>query len=126
MFQMVEQRKVWWPVTWDAPIDGGRTMPVKIEMRFILLSPDDAEAIVQTAMALDEESDDGRPQSVRKAEGLLPLIDDWRGVGDEDKQPVDFNIESLGQFFRLPGTFMPVVNAFAACMNGKVEARRKN
>lgn len=126
MFKMVEQRKVWWPVVWDAPVDFGKTQSVKIEMRFVLIGPDDAEAIVQAALALDNEEGSDRPMSDRKAEALKDLIDDWKGVGDDEGNAVAFDADALARFFRMPGTFMPVLNSYVACANGKPEARRKN
>jgi hypothetical protein len=126
MFKMVEQRKVWWPVTWDCPIDNGKTEKAQISMRFILINPDDAQSLIDQAQALDSDDQTGRPASERKAELLMALVDDWKGVGDEEGNLVDFNADALARFFRMPNTFMPVINAFARCMNGAPEERRKN
>jgi hypothetical protein len=126
MFKMVEQRKVWWPVTWDCPMDGGKVQKTQIQMRFVLINPDDAQELINQAQELDSEGQSGRAPSERKAELLLSLIDDWKGVGDEDGNAVDFSADALARFFRMPNTFMPVLNAFARCMSGAPEERRKN
>jgi hypothetical protein len=126
MFKMVEQRKVWWPVTWDCPIDGGKTEKAQISMRFILINPDDGQKLIDQAQDLDGEDEAGRPASERKAELLAELIDDWKGVGDEGGAAVDFSKDALARFFRLPNTFMASINAFGRCMNAAPEERRKN
>jgi hypothetical protein len=126
MFKMVEQRKVWWPVTWDCPVDGGKVSKTQIQMQFILINPDDAQSLIDRAQSLDEDEAGSKPASERKAELLLELIADWKGVGDEEGQAVEFNRDALARFFRMPGTFIPVITAFARCMNGEPEERRKN
>lgn len=126
MFKMVEHRKVWWPVTWDCPVDGGKTQKAQIKMRFILMNTDNAAQLIRQAEALDEEDASALHPSDRKAQLLAQMIDDWEGVGNEEGEKVDFDVDALARFFRLPGTFLPVVESYVRCMNGEPEARRKN
>ncbi len=125
MFKIVEERKVWWPVEWLAPVDGGKVASVKIEMQFVLVSTDDYQRIAQDAGTL-EETDSSLSLSQRKADILMHLIADWKSVGDEDGKAIEFSNASLSRFFGMPGTFLAVLEAYGRCINGIAEHRRKN
>ncbi len=125
MFKIVTHRKVWWPVSFDVALDNGRTQVAKFDMRFIILGVDDAKGIERDAAAIDS-ADEGRPLSQQKAEMLLKIADDWKDVADEDGTKLDFSVESLAKLANVSGMFEAVIAAYAGCLRGRVENRRKN
>lgn len=133
MFVIVKERKVWWPVAWNVPLDGGKFKEIKIDMQFMLLGTDDGLSLTQDAAAIDTDDDpEGRPLSLRKADFLLRFVCDWKGLGqpsDDDPKrnvPLDFSRDALAMLMNMPATFQAVIEAYQNCLAGRTAIRAKN
>jgi hypothetical protein len=129
MFILVEDRKVWWPVAWNAPVDGGKSAEAKFDMQFVLIDTDRYDELETRARDVDDLTpEDLKIQGLaeRKAELLSPLIADWKGVANPDKTPIEYSVEALARLLRQPRTFRAVLDAYSRCASGEAETRRKN
>ena len=122
---MVPNRKVWWPVIWQSPVDNGKVVEAKVSMQFVLKGTDELPDLIARANAIDD-AEDSRPASARKAALMAELISDWRDIGDEAKKPIPYSEDALAEFFGLPATFMATINAYGACLAGEPVVREKN
>jgi hypothetical protein len=129
VFILVEDRKIWWPVVWNAPVDGGKSAEAKFDMQFVLIDTDRYDELEVRAREMDDlTADDLKAQglSERKAELLSPLIADWKGILNPDKTAIEYSVDALARLFRQPRTFRAVLDAYSRCAAGEAETRRKN
>lgn len=135
MFKLVEERRAWQPVTFPGLTEEGERVNNQVEMQFVLLSTDANLKLMQEAgqMTVDtgagegeEGAADSRTISEVMASFGMKIVRDWRGVAEENDDPIKFSEANLARFFNVPGTFEAMLRAYREATTGGKDARAKN
>lgn len=83
----------WWPikVRMPHPEKSGQVIEHAFEMKFAAVGQDKAVATVNEIRAIEDENE----RRERQHDQLLDASRDWRGVVDDDNQPLSFSRELL-------------------------------
>ena len=92
-FNPTAEHTYWWPIkiVKPHPEKSGQWLTESFEMRFASVSSDEAERISKQIAEL--KTDEERAE--HEHDQLLNVSRDWRGVEDDDKQPVPYTREML-------------------------------
>lgn len=90
------EKTINWPVKVDVPTDNGKITQFEFTGIFKRLSDDEREAMIADAPAPTE---DGAPVpnawKAASVDNIMKIMTGWKGVVDEDKQPIEFGRENL-------------------------------
>ncbi len=128
MFVIVDERKIWWPVSVPVPQDNGKVVTEKFRMQFRLRDVDGIQALVSEGYAVARVDDDGdeKKQSEIAAEFVEKLACDWKDVEMPDKTALAFIPENVRTVMRMPGVFDAILEAYRACARGEKATRAGN
>lgn len=84
MFKLTQSPEFWAKVRVEVQTEEGRRSTGEFEVRFKRVKLQDLKAMTEKAF------EDGDANNV-----LRGLVTDWRGMADEDGQPIPFSVEAL-------------------------------
>lgn len=108
MFKLANKNLVWWPVTIDVPVDGGKTQPFEIEVLFDLM----------TKAAAREAASGEQVAAV-----VAPRVIDWRNVADDSGTPLPCTSANVAAMFELPYVERAIVGALVQASSGVAVAK---
>lgn len=116
-----EDATVEWPVTINAPRDGGKTQKFEFVGIFRRLSADEKDAMptMDNAASADEAIDGFIDRALRIMVG-------WRNVVDHDQKPVALDAASLRAAIRAPGGAAVIAGITRAIQEVEAGEKRKN
>jgi hypothetical protein len=127
MFKLVKQRRVWWPVTFPLPADGGETVEGSLELHFTVLDEEQFSLFSEKANKIQLGADGNVPATIDASTDLvLEVAADWRGVLLENGEPAPFNRDNLRELIKQPGVLMALLMGFRDCRTGQGRAREGN
>ena len=135
MFRLVDKRTAWWPVHFAGVTEEGVIVDNKVELRFVVL--DEVEIVDfqgrLTAAGEPLEGENLLPVKERVAaisdrvgKVMLEVVEDWRGVGQENKEPLPFSSDAFLKFLRVSNVPAAIGTAYTHCRAGTREARAGN
>lgn len=88
-----------WPVSVDVPDDGGKIRKFEFTGTFNLLDDDAKDAIAAESRAA-APAEDGSDEAVNawkavSVDRIMHFLADWKGVVDQDKNPVPFSKDNM-------------------------------
>jgi hypothetical protein len=111
-----------WPVSVSIAADGGRTVEHIFTGTFKVLDEDERETLfpdaadkLPTSSSLEAAVDD-----------ILKVMTDWKNVVDENRNPIDFNRETLLTAVRSASGYSVLQGIWEAMRQVRVGARAKN
>ena len=125
MFKLTDKRLAWWPVTFPGVTEEGDVVENAIELRFEILPVNDFAALLAEAPKIDQPGEDAS-LSKRLAEFAARFVRDWRGVHQENGDPIKFSPEELERLMNVPNAFEGAIAAFRDCQAGRSETRLGN
>ncbi|WP_336958754.1 hypothetical protein [Sphingobium aquiterrae] len=130
MFKVVAQQRAWWPITFAGVTEEGVVVENRFDVRFTILDEDENDAFMADAASLlgnnVPEKWKGKPSTHVMAEFVQRIACDWRGVAEENDDPIKFTEENLRRVMRVPNAFKGVMAGYVACRSGRAEARAGN
>lgn len=134
MFRIVSRRTAWWPVRFGGVTEDGKIVQNEVELRFIIL---DEDAIVDFYARLEQVNQSafatglpGDTEPLSQSATILPLmlevVDDWRGIGDENGKALPFSPDNFLQFLKVPNVGRAVGAGYRDCRAAVPEARAGN
>ncbi len=113
MFKLKEDKRFWWPVKVDVPVDG-RHATHKFQAHFLLLDQDE----IDETLGGDYDDDDSADRDL-----LRKVLVDWKQVADEDGNAIEFSDEARDRLLRIPYVRVALVRAYFQAIAGR---RKKN
>ena len=94
-FVLSEERRVFWPVIINEPVDGGKVQRRKIELQFRIVDCDDWDESGESIL-----------------DALMNNITGWKGIELQDRTPVEFSDEALMSLLKLPYARTAIWNTY--------------
>ena len=88
-YQVVKDRKVWWPVIVRVQQDGGKIAEKRFSAQYTVLTRSQRKSLEEKLKTMTEDE---------AAEELLKFVHDWKDIIDEDKKELPF---SRDEYFNL-------------------------
>ena len=128
MFIIVEERKIWWPVSVPVPQDNGKITYDKFRMQFRLRDVDGNRDLINEGFDVTQvnENGDEKKQSELSAEFIEKLACDWKDVELPNKEALEYTSDNLRLVMRMPGVFDAIMAAYVACARGEKATRAGN
>lgn len=118
MFKLVQNETAWWPVAWNGVAENGSIVENRIEVKFTILGRSEFKKLF---MADTAEDDDDRDRAVAER-----IMQDWRGVADEDGKPLPFTPEFRDMWLDIAAVPTAVIQAYTRLLLAAPEVREKN
>jgi hypothetical protein len=92
-----KDKSITWPVKVEVAADGGKIKKYEFTGVFRRLDDDEKEAIDDELKSADASSGDegGNVWKVRNVDAIMRIMADWKGVADQDKNPIEFTRDNL-------------------------------
>lgn len=85
-----------WPVKVEIAADGGKIKKYEFTGTFRRLDDDEKEAIDAELKSADASGEEGsNAWKVRNVDAIVRVMDGWKGVADQDKNPIEFTRDNL-------------------------------
>lgn len=131
MYKIVANPRAWWPVTWPGVSEEGEVVENRIEMRFVIHSEDDHQALINEVSELSRRADESvgeekQSLSFYYTELVQRIAVDWRGVLAENGEPLKWEQENIRLLMNQPGVFAASVAGYRSCRTGGKEVREGN
>jgi hypothetical protein len=130
MFILKDEVSVWWPVKVKQPDEkkAGRFVEFEFELEMRIMDRDEIEERGRKRVEILEA--EAAPADVLRRvnefddETFVDVITDWRGVLDEDKEPIAFSRDILIKALKRPLIRKAIEKAYSDLCSGEVA--RKN
>lgn len=102
MFKLMQKSAVWWPVSINEPIDGGKVAIHPCEIEFELLPQSEYELLAQ----------DGDITLLER------LVQGWRDILDERGEPLAFNEDNIQALLQVPYVRSSFLQGYMQAVSG--------
>lgn len=137
MFVMVDERLVWWKVTFPGVEETGEIVEHEIELRFRQLGEDEfpvfAAKFTAAEGAPSAHDADGAVDAAaltarweRVADLMMDVVRDWRGVAAANGEALPFNRDNFLRLAKVPNVLEAIGKAYSACRRAAPEIRTGN
>jgi len=109
-FRFEKQAAAWWPVVWTEAVDGGDVREVQIELKFWRKPSSEADELLK----------------LPNGEFLAAAASGWRGLADEDGEPVPFDDLWRARWLEIPAVPVALVTAWLGFQRGEPARRLGN
>lgn len=110
MYKQVKKTAVWWTVHVPVPCDGGEVQKFKFEAQYALIKRTENEKLEK--------------EFANDITGFLArVVLNWRGITDEDEQPLPFTPDMLAGFCEMDYQRQALINGY---YEARIGAARKN
>ncbi len=84
-----------WPVKVEVAVDGGKIKKFEFTGTFRRLNDDEKEAADAELKGEDGGDEGSNAWKDRNVAGIMHVMTDWKGVVDQDKNPIEFSQNNL-------------------------------
>lgn len=123
MFKLVKDRTAWWPVTWDGVNEDGEIIENRVEVKFLIIGRKEFKKLFMDAGS-DQDAD--QDDEAINREVAQRIMKDWKGIGDENGEPLPFEPEWVEAWLDQSMVPVAVLNAYMRLMAAAPEVREKN
>lgn len=120
MFKLVKDRTAWWPVKWDAVNEDGEIVENRVEVKFLIVGRKEFRDLF-----MESDEAQGDDEAINR-EVAQRIIKDWKGIGDENGEPLPFEPEWVDAWLDQPMVPVAVLNAYTRLLAAAPEVREKN